>query len=120
MAEWDEPEVDPYYALMDLVDGGRKTEAVYKSSPPFHDFLDHSNLDETAEEFRREFDEIVRELVGALGQPRFMGDRHRTGFPSWSTALQLAIWSFDDDLAGYLAVHHERRDDPFQLRFGVR
>jgi hypothetical protein len=106
--------------LLDLLDAGKRKEVVYKSSAAFHDFRDHSDMDETADEYRALFDEAVRELTISLGRPRFLGERNRPDFPSWSNALHLAIWAAEDDLAGYAAVCHPGRDEPFELRVGVR
>ena len=116
---WEE-DGDASELLLDLLDAGKRKEVVFKSSGGFRDFRDHSDMDEIAEEFRLLFDEAVRDLTMSLGRPRFLGERHRPDFPSWSDALHLAIWATDDDLAGYAAVHHPGRDEPFELRLGVR
>jgi hypothetical protein len=106
--------------LLDLLDAAKPKEVVCKESTSFHDFRDHSDMDETAADFRRLFDDVVQSLTQSLGRPRFLGERGRSDFPSWSDALHLAIWAVEDDLAGYAAVHHPGRDAPFQLRVGVR
>jgi hypothetical protein len=121
--DWDDggETEDVYLALMDLLDGGRKKEAVWKASAPFHSFADYAELEKVKAEYREIFDEVVREVTLSYGQPRFLGERNRPDFPSWSDALNLAIWAPDaDDLACYVAIHQSRRDDPVEIRIGVR
>ncbi len=121
--DWDDDGAteDVYTALMDLLDGGRRKEVVWKASAPFRSFADYAELDEVRSEYRDVFDDAVREVTVAYGQPRFLGERSRSDFPSWSDALHLAVWAgAEDDLACYLAVHQVRRDDPVELRIGVR
>ena len=117
--DW-EADQDACDVLLDLLDAGKRKEVVYRTSDGFRDFRDHSEMDETADEYRELFEDTVRDLTGSLGQPRFLGERNRPDFPSWSDALHLAIWAVEDDLAAYAAIHHPGRDDPFQLRLGVR
>ena len=121
--DWDDDGAteDVYIALMDLLDGGRRKEAVWKASAPFHSFADYAELEKVRSEYREMFDEAVREVTVSYGQPRFLGERGRSDFPSWSEALQLAVWAPDaDDLACYLAIHQLGRDDPVEIRVGVR
>ena len=120
--DWDDQgeTEDPYLALMDLLDGGRRKEVVWKASAPFQSFSDYAELDKVRSEYRDIFGEVVQEVTVAYGQPRFLGERARPDFPSWSEALHLAVWAGDDDLACYVAVHQSRRDDPVEIRIGVR
>ena len=120
--DWDDggETEDVYLALMDLLDGGRKKEAVWKASTPFRTFSDYADIDKVRSEYRELFGEAVQEVTVAYGQPRFLGERSRPDFPSWSEALHLAVWAGDDDLACYIAVHQAGRDDPVELRIGVR
>jgi len=121
--DWDDEgeTEDVYTALMDLLDGGRRKEVVWKASQAFHTFADYADLDKVRAEYREVFDDAVREVTLTYGQPRFLGERSRPGFPSWSDALHLAVWAGDpDEMACYLAVHQARRDDPVELRIGVR
>jgi len=111
---------DVYMALMDLLDDGRRQEVVVMASTPFSTFADYADLDKVRAEYRELFDEAVREVTLSYGQPRFLGERPRPDFPPWSEALQLAVWAGEDELACYVAVHHLRRDDPVELRIGVR
>jgi len=120
--DWDDEGAteDVYLALMDLLDGGRRKEVVWKASTPFSSFADYAQVDEVRAEYREVFTEAVREVTLAYGQPRFLGECARLDFPSWSDAIELAVWAGDDDLACYLGVHQRRRDDPIELRIGVR
>ena len=120
--DWDDAgeTEDVYTTLMDLLDGGRRKEVVWKASAPFSNFAHLADLDEVREEYRQLFSEAVREVTLAYGQPRFLGERPRPDFPSWTDARHLAVWAGDDDLACYIAVHQARRDDPVEIRLGVR
>ncbi len=121
--DWDDggETEDVWTSLMDLLDGGRRQEVVWKASGPFTTFAEYAELDEVRAEYRQLFDDAVREVILSYGEPRFWGERPRPDFPSWSDALHLAVWAgVDDDLACYIAVHHLRRDDPVELRIGVR
>jgi len=120
--DWDDEgeTEDVYVALMDLLDGGRRKEIVWKASPAFQSFADYADVDEVRSEFRDVFADAVQEMTLAYGQPRFLGERSRSDFPSWSDALHLAVWAGEDDLACYIAVHHLRREDPVEVRIGVR
>jgi len=120
--DWDDEgeTEDVYLALMDLLDGGRRKEVVWKASAPFSSFADYSELEKVRAEYREVFGDAVREVTLSYGQPRFLGERSRSDFPSWSEAAELAVWAGDDDLACYVAVHQSRRDDPVELRIGVR
>lgn len=120
--DWDDEgeTEDVYVALMDLLDGGRRKEVVWRGSAPFSTFADYAELEKVRAEFREVFSEAVREVTVAYGEPRFLGDRGRPDFPSWSDAMQLAVWAGDDDLACYIAVQQARRDDPVEIRIGVR
>lgn len=121
--DWDDEgeTEDVYTALMDLLDGGRRQEVVWKASAPFHSFADYAELEKVRAEYREVFNDAVQEVTVAYGQPRFLGERSRPDFPSWSEALHLAVWAGDlDDMACYLAIHQARRDDPVELRIGVR
>jgi hypothetical protein len=121
--DWDDEgeTEDVYTALMDLLDGGRRKEVAWKASSPFQTFADYAALDKVLSEYREVFDDAVREVTLSYGQPRFLGERSRPDFPSWSDALQLAVWAGEvDELACYLGLHHARRDDPVELRIGVR
>jgi hypothetical protein len=121
--DWDDEgeTEDVYTALMDLLDGGRRKEVVWKASAPFHSFADYAELEKVRGEYRETFDEAVREITLSYGQPRFLGEKPRPDFPSWSEAMHLAVWAPDaDDLACYIAVHQLRRDDPVEIRIGVR
>jgi hypothetical protein len=121
--DWDDEgeTEDVYLALMDLLDGGRRKEVVWKASTPFSTFGDYAELDKVRSEYREIFAEAVQEVTVAYGQPRFLGERARPDFPSWSEALHLAVWAGpDDDLACYVAVHQSSRDDPVEIRIGVR
>lgn len=120
--DWDDEgeTEDVYIALMDLLDGGRRKESVWKASAPFQTFADYADGDKVRAEYQALFGETVQEVTVAYGQPRFLGDRSRPDFPSWSEALHLAVWAGEDDLACYIAVHQLRREDPVELRIGVR
>ncbi len=120
--DWDDEgeTEDVYSALMDLLDGGRRKEVVWRASTPFQTFADYAELDKVRSEYREIFGEAVQEVTVAYGQPRFLGERSRSDFPSWSDALLLAVWVGDDDLACYVAVRQAGRDDPVELRIGVR
>ena len=120
--DWDDDgeTEDVYSALMDLLDGGRRKEVVWKASAPFTSFADYAELDEVHAEYRELFGEAVREVTVVYGQPRFLGERARPDFPSWSDAIRLAVWAGEDELACYIAVHQPRRDDPVEIRLGVR
>ena len=120
--DWDdEGEVeDVYMALMDLLDGGRRKEVVWKASPSFSSFADYAQIEKVRSEHLELFNEAVREVTVAYGQPRYLGDRARPDFPSWSKALNLAVWAGDDELACYIAMAQASRDDPVELRLGVR
>jgi len=120
--DWDdEGETDDVYlALMDLLDGGRRKEVAWRATGPFSTFSDYAELDKVRSEYLAVFGDAVQEVTVAYGQPRFLGDRSRPDFPSWSEALHLAVWAGDDDLACYIAVHQSRRDDPVEIRIGVR
>ena len=121
--DWDDEgeTEDVYSALMDLLDGGRRKEVVWRASTPFSTFADYAELDKVKAEYREVFSEAVREVTLTYGQPRFLGERVRPGFPSWSEAHHLAVWAGDDDdLACYIAIHQARRDDPVEIRLGVR
>ena len=120
--DWDDEgeTEDVYTVLMDLLDGGRRKEVVWKASAPFHSFADYAELEKVRAEYREIFTEAVREVTTAYGQPRFLGERNRPDFPSWSDAAHLALWASEDDLACYLALVQARRDDPIELRAGVR
>jgi len=120
--DWDDEgeTEDVYIALMDLLDGGRRQELVWRASGTFSTFADYAELDEVHSEYREVFGDAVREVTVAYGQPRFLGDRSRPDFPSWSEALHLAVWAGDDDLACYIALQQIDRDAPVELRIGVR
>ena len=120
--DWDDGGAteDVYAVLMDLLDGGRRKEVVWMASEPFHSFADYAELEKTRAQYLEIFNEAVREISLSYGQPRFLGERSRPDFPSWSDAAHLAIWAEDDDLACYLALAQARRDDPIQIRAGVR
>ncbi len=120
--DWDDAgeTEDVYLALMDLLDGGRRKEVVWKASAPSSSFADYADQDEVRAEYRALFQEAVQEVILAYGQPRFLGDRPRPDFPSWSDAHHLAVWAGDDDMACYIGVHQVRRDDPVEIRLGVR
>lgn len=121
--DWDDggQTEDVYIALMDLLDEGRKKESVWKGSAPFQSFADYAELEKVKGEYREIFHEAVREVTLSYGQPRFLGERNRPDFPSWSDALQLAVWAPEaDELACYIALHQTRRDDPVEIRIGVR
>ncbi len=121
MDEDDEADVeDVYLGLMDLLDGGRRKEVVWKASGAFSSFADYAQLEKVRSEYQDLFNEAVREVTIAYGHPRFLGERARPDFPSWSHALHLAVWAGDDDLACYVAVAQTSRDDPVELRLGVR
>ena len=120
--DWDDggETVDVYLALMDLLDEGRRKEVVWKASAPFQSFAEYAEADKVRAEYREIFTEAVQEVTVSYGQPRFLGDRSRSDFPSWSDALHLAIWAEEDDLACYLSVNQLRRDDAVEIRIGVR
>lgn len=120
--DWDDggETQDVYLALMDLLDGGRRKEAVWKASAPFLSFADYADLDKVRSEYRDVFAEVVQEVTVSYGQPRFLGDRSRSDLPSWSDALHLAVWASEDDLACYISVNQARREDPVEIRIGVR
>ncbi len=119
--DWDDDGAteDVYAVLMDLLDGGRRKEVVWKASAPFRSFADYADLEKTRAEYLEIFNEAVREVTVAYGQPRFLGERARADFPSWCDAAHLALWA-EDDLACYLALAQASRDDPVELRAGVR
>jgi len=120
--DWDDEgeTEDVYVALMDLLDGGRRKEVVWKASASFRSFADYADVEKVRSEFGEVFDEAVQQVTVAYGQPRFLGERSRPGFPSWSDARQLAVWAGDEDLACYIAIRQLSRDDPVELRIGVR
>jgi len=120
--DWDDEGAteDVYSALMDLLDSGRRKEVVWRASAPFHSFADYAGAEQVRSEFREMFGEAVQEVAVAYGQPRFLGERSRADFPSWSDAMHLAVWAGEDELACYIAVHQVGRDDPVELRIGVR
>ena len=121
--EWDDEgdTEDLYMALMDLLDGGRRKEVVWKASAPFATVADIADLDEVRAEYGQLFEEAVGEVTLAYGQPRFLGDRSRSDFPPWSEAVRLAVWAGEEDeMACYVAVSQGRREDPVELRIGVR
>lgn len=120
--DWDDdgPTEDVSTVLADLLDAGRRNEVVWKASGPFGSFADYARLEEVRSQYRELFDDAVAEVTEVCGPPRFLGDRARPGFPAWSDAAHLAIWVEDDDLASYVAVVQVRRDDPVELRVGVR
>ena len=108
-----------YDVLMDLVDAGKTREVVWIASDPFVSFADYAELDETEAEYRETFDNLVVDLTSSIGRPRYVGDKQRSDFPSWSQALHLAVWDIQGKGA-YIAVEHRNSDDPFELRIGVR
>ena len=110
---------DAYDVLMDLLDAGKTREVVWMASDPFHSFADYAELDETEAEYRETFDNLVIDLTSSMGRPRYVGDRERPDFPSWSDALHLAVWDVQGKGA-YVAIHHREQDDPFEVRIGVR
>ncbi|MEO5679147.1 MAG: hypothetical protein ABIS47_05695, partial [Acidimicrobiales bacterium] len=95
-------------------------EVVWKASAPFRSFADYADLEKTRAEYREIFEDAVREITVDCGQPRFVGERARPDFPSWSDAAHLAVWAGEDELACYIAVVQASRDDPVELRVGVR
>src|SRR5436190_20104888 len=101
--------------LMDLIEARASKEVVWKASDPFHSFADYAEMDETEAEFREVFDDLVIDLTSAIGRPRYVGDKLRSDFPAWSSALHVAVWDIEG-LGAYIAVHHARQDDPFELR----
>jgi len=120
--DWDDEgeTEDVYLALMDLLDGGRRKEVVWKASSSFSTFDQYAELDKVRSEYREIFGEAVQEVTVACGQPRYLGERSRADFPSWSEAHHLAVWAGDDELACYVALHQDRREDPVEVRIGVR
>ena len=120
--DWDDggQTEDVGIVLSDLLDGGRRKEVVWKASPPFLSFADYAEGAAVRDQYREIFDDVVEDLRGSWGAPRFLGERSHPHFPSWSDAAHLAVWVEDDDLACYVAVVQARRDDPVELRVGVR
>jgi hypothetical protein len=110
---------DAYDVLMDLLDAGKTREVVWTASDPFVSFADYAEMDETEAAYREMFDNVVLDLTSSIGRPRYVGDKQRPDFPSWSGALHLAVWEIQGKGA-YVAVEHRQQDDPFELRIGVR
>lgn len=119
--DWDDQGAteDVYVVLMDLLDAGRRKEVVWKASPPFRSFADYAEVEKVRAEYLEIFNDAVREVTLSYGQPRFLGERSRPDFPSWSDAAHLAVWA-EDELACYLSLGQATRDDPVELRAGVR
>jgi hypothetical protein len=102
-----------------LLEEPQYTEHILRETRDFwDDDWDYDEMEALFDELVAEMDALVAGLTTAWGPPAFHGRSDDAGYPEWAFHDVIAYWPRQGRYA-YVAVVHEDKELPIDLRLGV-